>query len=54
VQMWSTRFVTGAQSAISKKSGCGSVVVTRTRLFVSGDTDTDKFTATYNCHPPAH
>jgi hypothetical protein len=54
VQLWSTRFVTGTQSAINKTSGCGDVTVTRTRLFVDGHTDQDKFKANYNCNPPEH
>ena len=54
VQLWSTRFAAGAQTAISKTSGCGDVTLTRTRVFVDGHTDTDKFKANYNCNPPAH
>ncbi|MBX7069219.1 MAG: VanW family protein [Microthrixaceae bacterium] len=54
VQLWSTRFAIGEQSAISKSSGCGTVSLTRTRLFVDGRSDTDKFTANYNCNPPSH
>lgn len=54
VQLWSTRFAAGAQTAISKTSGCGDVTLTRTRVFVDGRTDTDKFKANYNCNPPAH
>jgi len=54
VQLWSTRFAAGAQTAISKTSGCGDVTLTRTRVFVDGHTDTDKFKANYNCNPPEH
>ncbi|HQF95163.1 MAG TPA: VanW family protein [Microthrixaceae bacterium] len=54
VQLWSTRFAAGAQTAISKSSGCGDVTLTRTRVFVDGHTDTDKFKANYNCNPPEH
>ena len=54
VQLWSTKFAVGTQSAINKTSGCGDVTLTRTRLFVDGHTDTDRFKANYNCNPPAH
>ena len=54
VQIWSTRYVVGSQTAINKKSGCGDVTVTRTRLYVDGRTDEDKFKANYNCNPPSH
>jgi len=54
VQLWSTRYAIGDQTAISKSGGCGTVKVTRTRLFVDGHSDTDQFSADYNCNPPAH
>lgn len=54
VQMWSTRYAIGQQSDISKSGGCGSVTVTRTRLYTNGTSDSDKFKADYNCNPPAH
>lgn len=54
VQLWSTRFAVGKQTDINKTSGCGDVTLTRTRLYVDGHTDTDKFKANYNCNPPAH
>lgn len=54
VQIWSTRYAVGTQSAISKRSGCGDVTVTRTRLFVDGRTEDDRFRANYNCNPPDH
>ncbi|MCB1282735.1 MAG: VanW family protein [Microthrixaceae bacterium] len=55
VQMWSTRWVSGEQSAISRTSGCGengNVSVTRTRTFVDGRTETDTFRHHYNCEKP--
>ncbi|NLA36594.1 MAG: hypothetical protein GX868_13055 [Actinobacteria bacterium] len=55
VQMWSTRWVSGAQTAISRTSGCGAdgnVTVTRTRTYVDGHTDTDTFSHRYNCEQP--
>ena len=52
VQLWSTRFATGEQSAITKTSGCGVVKVTRTRKFLDGHTANDSFSANYNCNPP--
>lgn len=54
VQMWSTRYAIGTQSAISKTSGCGTVTTTRTRLYTNGTSDSDKFRADYTCNPPAH
>ena len=54
VQLWSTRFAIGAQSGQNKKSGCGKVTVTRTRLFVDGHTDEQTYHANYNCNPPEH
>ena len=54
VQLWSTKFAVGAQTAANKTSGCGPVTITRTRTFLTGETDTQKYTANYNCNPPAH
>lgn len=54
VQLWSTRFAIGAQSGQNKKSGCGKVTVTRTRLFVDGHSDQQTYRADYNCNPPKH
>lgn len=54
VQLWSTRFAIGAQTAQNKKSGCGAVTITRTRLFVDGHSDQQTYRASYNCNPPAH
>jgi vancomycin resistance protein YoaR len=52
VQLWSTRFVAGAQTGGNKTSGCGRVTVERTRLFVDGHSDKQTYNANYNCHPP--
>ncbi len=49
VQLWSTRYATGAQTAQSKSSGCGSVTTERTRTWVDGHTETDSFRASYDC-----
>lgn len=55
VQMWGTKFATGAQTSINKTSGCGQVNGTRTRTYVDGrPPTTDKFSAVYNCNPPKH
>ena len=62
VQLWSTRFATGEQSAQTGGNGtptgpaapkkCGRVVTERTRTFVDGHKDKDRFYANYNCNPP--
>jgi vancomycin resistance protein YoaR len=52
VQLWSTRYATGAQTAQNKSSGCGPVSTTRTRTFVDGHTDQQVFHANYTCNPP--
>jgi vancomycin resistance protein YoaR len=49
VQLWSTRFAVGDQTAQSRSSGCGSVTTERTRTFVDGHTETDSFKAAYDC-----
>jgi vancomycin resistance protein YoaR len=49
VQLWSTRFASGDQTAQSRSSGCGSVTTERTRTFVDGHTETDTFNAAYDC-----
>jgi len=55
VQLWSTRFAVGQQTSINKNGGCGFVKLTRTRTFVAdGRTETDDFTASYDCDPPDH
>lgn len=62
VQLWSTRFATGEQSAQTGGNGtptgpaapkkCGRVVTERTRTFVDGHKEKDRFYANYNCNPP--
>jgi vancomycin resistance protein YoaR len=52
VQLWSTRYATGAQTAQNKSSGCGPISTTRTRTFVDGHTDQQVFHADYDCNPP--
>ena len=55
IDLWSTRYAVGAQTAQNKTSGCGFVKVTRTRTYVSdGHQSTDNFQASYNCNPPKH
>jgi vancomycin resistance protein YoaR len=49
VQLWSTRYATGAQTGQNRSSGCGRIVTERTRTFVDGRTDTDQFVANYDC-----
>lgn len=49
VQLWSTPYAVGAQTAQSQSSGCGKVTTERTRTFVDGRTETDKFSANYKC-----
>lgn len=49
VQLWSTRHVTGAQTGQSRSSGCGRVTTERTRTWVDGRTEVDRFTANYDC-----
>ncbi|MFM7062896.1 MAG: VanW family protein [Actinomycetes bacterium] len=62
VQLWSTRFATGEQSGQTGGNGtptgpaaparCGRVVTERTRTFLDGRKDKDRFYANYNCNPP--
>jgi vancomycin resistance protein YoaR len=52
VQLWSTRYATGAQTAQNKSSGCGPISTTRTRTYVDGHTDQQVFHADYTCNPP--
>jgi len=52
VQLWSTRYATGAQTAQNKSSGCGPIATTRTRTYVDGHTDQQVFHADYTCNPP--
>ena len=64
VQLWSTRFATGEQTAQTGGNGtpsgpaapkkCGRVVTERTRTFVDGHKEKDRFYANYNCNPPKH
>jgi len=64
VQLWSTRFATGEQTAQTGGNGtptgpaapkkCGRVVTERTRTFVDGHQVKDRFYANYNCNPPKH
>jgi vancomycin resistance protein YoaR len=49
IQLWSTQFATGAQTAQSPTSGCGKVTTTRTRTFVDGHTDKQTYYASYKC-----
>ena len=61
-QRWLPRFATGEQSAQTGGNGtptgpaapkkCGRVVTERTRTFVDGHKDKDRFYANYNCNPP--
>ncbi len=49
IQLWSTRFATGAQTAQNPTSGCGKVTTQRTRTYVDGHTDKQNFSANYKC-----
>lgn len=49
VQLWSTPYAKGAQTAQNPTSGCGKVTTQRTRTFVDGRTDQQNFTASYRC-----
>jgi vancomycin resistance protein YoaR len=49
VQLWSTPYATGAQTAQSPTSGCGEITTERTRTFVDGHTDKQKYYASYKC-----
>jgi len=49
VDLWSTRTAVGEQTGQNPTSGCGRVTTERTRTFVDGHTETDKFNANYDC-----
>lgn len=49
VQLWSTPYSHGEETAKSKSSGCGSVTTTRTITYPDRDTETDTFHANYRC-----
>jgi len=49
IQLWSSPFATGAQTAQSPTSGCGKITTERTRTFVDGHTDKQKYYASYKC-----
>ncbi len=49
VDLWSTRYATGEQTAQRPTSGCGRVTTERTRTFVDGRVETDTFNANYDC-----
>jgi len=51
VQLWSTKYASGEQTAQSQSSGCGPVTTERTRTFVDGHTEKDKFQGNYYCGP---
>jgi vancomycin resistance protein YoaR len=49
VDLWSTRYARGEQTAQNKSSGCGSVATERTRTFLDGRVEKDTFRANYDC-----
>jgi len=49
LQLWSTPFAHGEQTAQNPTGGCGKVTTQRTRTFVDGHTDTQNYTANYDC-----
>ncbi|MBS1838090.1 MAG: VanW family protein [Actinobacteria bacterium] len=49
VQLWSTPFATGAQTAQNPSSGCGKITTQRTRTYVDGHTDQQEYYASYKC-----
>jgi len=49
VDLWSTRYATGEQTAQNPSSGCGRVTTERTRTYPDGRTEVDKFNANYDC-----
>lgn len=49
VQLWSTQYAKGEQTAQNPTSGCGKVTTQRTRTFVDGRTDQQNFSASYRC-----
>ncbi len=49
VQLWSTPWARGEETAKSKSAGCGSVTTERTISYPDGTQDTDTFRANYRC-----
>jgi len=49
VQLWSTQYAKGEQTAQNPTSGCGKITTQRTRTFVDGRTDQQNFYASYRC-----
>jgi vancomycin resistance protein YoaR len=49
VDLWSTRYAVGEQTAQNPTSGCGKVTTERTRTFPDGRTEVDTFRADYDC-----
>lgn len=49
VQLWSTRHVSGEQTGQNRSGGCGRVTTERTRTWVDGRKEVDRFTANYDC-----
>ena len=49
VQLWSTPYAVGEQTGPEPVLGCGKVTTERTRTFVDGRVEKDKFSANYKC-----
>lgn len=49
VQLWSSPFATGAQTAQNPTSGCGKITTQRTRTYLDGHTDQQNYYAQYKC-----
>ena len=49
IQLWSTQYARGEQTAQNPTSGCGKITTQRTRTFVDGRTDQQNYTANYRC-----
>ena len=49
VQLWSTQYAKGEQTAQNPTSGCGKITTQRTRTFLDGRTDQQNFYASYRC-----
>ncbi len=49
MQLWSTQYAKGEQTAQNPTSGCGKITTQRTRTFVDGRTDQQNFFASYRC-----
>ena len=49
IQLWSTQFARGEQTAQNPTSGCGKITTQRTRTFLDGRTDQQNFYASYRC-----